>query len=130
MIVNITQHSALTLQEQIIVQVRGMILSGQLEVGAPLPSIRTLALQLKVAINTVQKAYEQLLAEKLIYARVGRGCFVAPLEGSDKTLMAENRFSEHLQQVCEEGKREGLSKKDIQRIFNELQHNGGPRCLK
>lgn len=120
MLLNISQHSALTLQEQIIGQVRALILSGELSPDAPLPSIRALAQQLRVGINTVQRAYEQLLREELIYARPGKGFFAAPLDAGDKAAYARERFAASLEALVAEALQEGLNEKDLKQLFSRL----------
>lgn len=62
---------------QIVDGVRRMIASGELPVGAALPSVRGLAQQLTVNPNTVAKAYNELTAEGWLDARAGLGLFVA-----------------------------------------------------
>jgi GntR family transcriptional regulator len=62
---------------QIVDGVRRMIASGELPVGAALPSVRGLAQQLTVNPNTVAKAYSELTAEGWLDARAGLGLFVA-----------------------------------------------------
>lgn len=62
---------------QIVDGVRRMIASGELPVGAALPSVRGLAQQLTVNPNTVAKAYNELTTEGWLDARAGLGLFVA-----------------------------------------------------
>jgi GntR family transcriptional regulator len=82
-----TRRAALMLQiatgdprpinRQIVDGVRRLIASGELAVGAALPSVRGLAQQLTVNPNTVAKAYSELSAEGWLDARAGLGLFVA-----------------------------------------------------
>jgi GntR family transcriptional regulator len=120
MLLNISQHSTLTLQEQIIGQVRARILSGDLEPETSLPSIRALSQQLRVGINTVQRAYDELLREGLIYARAGKGFFVAPLGAKDKSDYAKERFAAALHGLISEAQQEGLSRKDLKQTFTQI----------
>lgn len=120
MLLNISQHSSLTLQEQIIGQLRARILSGELTPDTPLSSIRALAQQLRVGINTVQRAYDQLLHEELIYVRAGKGYFVAPLADQDKAAYARERFAVALQGLIGDALREGLSRRDLKQVFTQL----------
>lgn len=120
MLLNISPHSSLTLQEQIIGQIRARILSGELAADAPLPSIRALAQQLRVGINTVQRAYEQLLREELIYARQAKGFFVAPLAAQDKSSYASERFAAALAVLVTEARQQGLRSRDLKQIFTQL----------
>jgi GntR family transcriptional regulator len=120
MLLNISQHSTLTLQEQIIGQVRARVLSGDLVAETPLPSIRALSQQLRVGINTVQRAYDELLREGLIYARAGKGFFVAPLAAKDKSDYAKERFAAALHGLISEAQQEGLSRRDLKQSFTQI----------
>ncbi|UNT93080.1 MULTISPECIES: GntR family transcriptional regulator [Allobaculum] len=66
--------------EQIETQMRSQILSGKLNPGQSVPSMRALAKMLKVSVITVQKAYEDLKQEGLIESAVGRGTVVAQID--------------------------------------------------
>jgi GntR family transcriptional regulator len=120
MLLNISQHSTLTLQEQIIGQIRARILSGDIQPETPLPSIRALSQQLRVGINTVQRAYDQLLREELIYARAGKGYFAAPLNQQDKSAYARDRFAAALHDLITDAQQEGLSRKDLKQTFSQI----------
>jgi GntR family transcriptional regulator len=65
------------INRQIVDGVKRLIASGDLAVGAGLPSVRGLAAQLAVNPNTVAKAYTELTTEGWLDARVGLGLFVA-----------------------------------------------------
>lgn len=124
MLLHISDQSSETLQEQIIGQIRARILSGELAPEFSLPSIRSLAKDLKVSVITVQRAYDQLLQEQLIYSRRGKGFFVATLNQGAKTELAQSRFSEQLATTVAAAKRDGLTAKEIQQIFNEVLQAG------
>ena len=70
-------------------RVVAMILDGSLKEGDPLPSVRTVAAELRVNPLTVLKGYQQLVDEKLVEARRGRGMFVNA--GVQKALLALER---------------------------------------
>jgi GntR family transcriptional regulator len=63
--------------EQIVRQVRAQIIAGDLEEGALLPSIRSLARDLQISVITTKRAYEELEKEGLIDTVGGKGTFVA-----------------------------------------------------
>lgn len=65
------------INRQIVDGVRRLIASGELPVGAGLPSVRGLAQQLTINPNTVAKAYAELTGEGWLDARPGLGLFVA-----------------------------------------------------
>lgn len=119
MLLHISDHSDQSLQQQIIGQIRARILSGDLTAEVALPSIRSLAKDLKVSVITVQRAYDALLVEKLIYSRRGKGFFVALLDDTEKNSQAKNRFAEQLQPLLHFAKEDGLSDKDIKGVFQQ-----------
>lgn len=124
MLLHISEQSSQTLQEQIVGQIRARILSGDLPADYSLPSIRALAKDLRVSVITVQRAYDHLLNEELIYSRRGKGYFVTSLEQSDKSALAQQRFAQQLRSTIETATRDGLSKAEIQKVFNEILQSG------
>lgn len=62
--------------EQIVEKFENLILSGGLEPNAKMPSVRTLAIELSINPNTIQKAYTELERAGYIYSVKGRGNFV------------------------------------------------------
>jgi GntR family transcriptional regulator len=66
-----------SITRQITDGIRMAIASGELQVGAQLPSVRGLAQQLTINPKTVAKAYDELASEGLLNARQGLGLFVA-----------------------------------------------------
>jgi GntR family transcriptional regulator len=66
------------INRQIVDGVRRLIAGGEMEVGAALPSVRGLAMQLSINPNTVAKAYSELTTEGWLESRPGLGVFVAP----------------------------------------------------
>ena len=123
-ILHISDQSSETLQEQIIGQIRARILSGDLPADYSLPSIRALARDLRVSVITVQRAYDHLLNEELIYSRRGKGFFVTSLEQNDKSALAQQRFAQQLRSTIETATRDGLSNAEIQKIFNQILQSG------
>jgi GntR family transcriptional regulator len=61
---------------QLVDQVRSAAASGAVQAGEPLPSVRTLAEELRVNRNTVAKAYAELESQRVIETIAGKGCFV------------------------------------------------------
>lgn len=63
--------------EQIYSQLKAQIIAGALSPGEALPSIRTLAKDLKISVITTKRAYDELESEGFLYTVAGKGCFVA-----------------------------------------------------
>ncbi len=72
----ISNVSGVPIYEQIKRQVKSAILSGELQENEPLPSLRTLAKDLKISVLTVTRAYTELEQEGFVRNIQGRGCFV------------------------------------------------------
>ncbi|WP_442602899.1 GntR family transcriptional regulator [Paenibacillus sp. KN14-4R] len=75
--IQITNDSAEPLYYQIEVQLKALILSGQLAEGTLLPSIRELAQQLSCSVITIRRVYQDLENEGILRTRQGTGTFVA-----------------------------------------------------
>ena len=114
MLIHITDLSNEPLQDQIVRQVRARILSGDLDVGESLPSIRGLAKQLQVSVTTIQRAYESLEREGMIVSRRGKGFFVERLTRSKRAGVARKRMVDRIQPILDAATAEGMSEQEIQ----------------
>ena len=77
------------LYQQVKDSLRRMMLTGLLESDEKLPSVRSLATQLAINPNTIQRAYAELEAEGYIYSVAGRGRFVSAGDGEHLRRIAE-----------------------------------------
>jgi GntR family transcriptional regulator len=125
MLLHISEQSPDTLQTQIIQQLRARILSGDLAADAALPSIRRLAADLKVSVITVQRAYDALLGDGLIYARRGKGFYVAALKQQAKSELAAERLRTQLAQAFRAASADGLNDKTIRAVAEQCLAKGG-----
>ena len=85
--------------EQLYSQIRSAILSGELREGDLLPSIRSLAKDLRISVITTKRAYEELERDGYLYTVAGKGCYVAP---KDTELVREQHLREiesHMRQI-------------------------------
>jgi len=73
----ISNSSDKPIYEQIASQIKQMIMSGELEAGTMLPSMRTLAKELRISVITTKRAYEDLERDGFIYTIIGKGSYVA-----------------------------------------------------
>ncbi|MEH1014163.1 GntR family transcriptional regulator [Micromonospora sp. CPCC 206060] len=76
--VTVSSDSAVPPYEQVRGQLAAMIGDGRLPVGTRLPTVRQLAGQLELAVNTVARAYRELEAAGLVQTRGRHGTVVAP----------------------------------------------------
>ena len=85
----ISNSSPDPIYEQIVRQIKGQIIAGDLSEGEPLPSIRKLAHELQISVITTKRAYEELEKEGLIDTVGGKGTFVA---SQNQEFMREKRM--------------------------------------
>ncbi len=83
-------------------------MSGQLQTGDPIPSMRSLAKSIHVSVITVQKAYEDLQRDGFIETTVGRGSFVAVRNKEFIQEEKQRKAEEHLQEAAEIGRTSGI----------------------
>ena len=82
-------NESLPIYRQLRDRVVAMILEGVLNDGDPLPSVRSVAAEYRLNPLTVLKGYQQLVDERLVEKRRGRGMFVT--EGARRALMKDER---------------------------------------
>ena len=85
----ISNASGKPIYEQIVSQMKGLILAGALDEGQQLPSIRALAGDLRISVITTKRAYAELETQGFIETVQGKGSFVA---GGNKELLREERL--------------------------------------
>ncbi|MFO7939693.1 MAG: GntR family transcriptional regulator [Bacteroidales bacterium] len=83
---------------QIIDQIKFGIASGKLKIGEQLPTVRALAVELKVNLNTVAKAYRELEIQNILETHQGTGTFIGKVE----VLISEKEKGKKLQEICQE----------------------------
>ena len=106
--------------DQITRQIKGHILSGVLQEGEALPSMRALARDLRISVITTKRAYEELERDGFICTVAGKGSFVAQ---QDLELAKESNLREieaHLQAAVELGRQIELTVDDLQNILKVL----------
>jgi GntR family transcriptional regulator len=87
----LSNSSGVPLYEQIKAQVRAAVYGGDLAVGDRLPSLRQLAADLRVSLMTVTRAYNDLVAEKLVTNEHGRGFTVLDVDAGSAREATRNR---------------------------------------
>ena len=85
----ISNSSPDPIYEQVTRQIKSQIISGDLNPGDALPSIRKLARELQISVITTKRAYEELEKEGFINTVGGKGCFVAM---QNKELLKEKKM--------------------------------------
>ena len=90
--------SGVPFYRQIIDQIRYGVAAGSLNVGEQLPTVRSLAVDLKVNLNTVSKAYRELEIQNILETQQGTGTFI----GSMKVQLSDNERQTKLAGICTE----------------------------
>ena len=82
--IQLNYRDARPIYEQVRDGLRHLVVTGALQAGDKLPSVRELASSLAINPNTIQRAYESLEAEGYVYSIPGKGSFAAPRTGVDE----------------------------------------------
>lgn len=104
----ISSNTSKPIYEQITSQMKAMIMSGELQTGDPIPSMRALAKSLHISVITVQKAYEDLHRDGFIETTVGRGSFVSAQNKDFFQEEQQRRAEEHLQEAADIARSGGI----------------------
>lgn len=102
---------------QIYTQIKNQIINGSIKENDLLPSIRTLAKDLKISFITTKRAYDELENEGYIYTIPGKGCYVNRL--NSELLKEENlkKIEKHIEEIKFLSSAIGLSKKELNEMI-------------
>ena len=113
-------RSGLPIYTQIVNQVQAQVVSGELEPGDQLPTVRALAEDLRVNFNTVARAYRLLDEERIISTQQGRGTYITEIP---PPKVSERLRKEMLETLAEryigEAMRLDFSKSEIKQMVSE-----------
>ena len=113
----ISNDSDKPIYEQITSQIKNQIMQGVLREGDALPSMRTLAKELRISVITTKRAYEELEREGFITTVVGKGSFI---KAADMRLLREEnlkRIEEHFQEAIRIASESGVTRQELEEIF-------------
>ena len=121
MYIRIERGVSTPISRQIAEQIRAQCLAGMLAPGQCLPSVRQLAKELVVNVNTVVRVYERLAAEGLVEMRHGEGTFVLQSSGA-KVVAAglrqqREQFSRDFQAAVRRGLLLGVTVPEMRRML-------------
>ena len=108
--------------EQIVERFQMLILKGVMKPDTKMPSVRSLAADLSINPNTIQKAYAALEQQGYIYPVKGRGNFVS----GNIDFMDEKKknYMEKVKEVLKEGIQMGIRKEEYETLIAELYKEG------
>lgn len=119
----VSNKSNVPIYQQLNDQMIAQILSGELESNSLLPSIRTMAKELRVSVITIKKTWEELEKKGYIYTVAGKGSYVNENTVSElnkkKMNMVKDMFNNNIKQC----KQLSISKSEIIKIVSEIYDN-------
>lgn len=118
--IQINEHSTQPLYAQIESQLRSLIVSGQIEEGTLLPSIREFAGSLSCSVITVRRVYQDLENEGLLRTKQGTGTFVARVGTDERDGYRLSEVNEVLETAVDKGKSLQYSQDELKKLFLEM----------
>ena len=116
----ITNSSGLQIFEQIENAIKEAIFSNELKEGEMLPSVRSLANELKISFLTVKRAYDELEKAGFIKTVQGKGSYVSP---KNLDLIKEEKLKEiqdYIEKIYEVSKLSNISKEEVSELFKMI----------
>lgn len=118
--ITINLESGVPIYMQLVDRIKQMVVSGQLQPGQQLPTIRQLATDLRINYNTVGRAYLILDQEGVISTQQGRGTYVASRLGEGQVQkLRMGKLRSMFGQVIREAHALGYSREEIEQIVEE-----------
>ncbi len=120
MIIRIERGSSIPISRQIADQVRAGCLSGALEVGHRMPSVRELAKELGVNQNTVLRVYERLTNEGLLERIQGDGTYVRDQGTAGRRKLQQKQIADELTALFRRAQMLGLSWDEVTQLVGKV----------
>ena len=124
MTIIINNKSGIPIYEQIYTQIKNAIINDSFKEDDPLPSIRSLAKDLRISVITTKRAYDELEKDGFIYTVAGKGCFVA---AKNVELLRENNLKlieDHLSESIQLARSCNLSVDGLKQMIDVLSEEG------
>ena len=109
----ISNSSSVPIYEQIKNAIINQIMNGDLEEDEALPSIRSLASDIKISVMTIKKAYDELESEGYIVSIQVKGTFLAPKNTELAREQAQKDIEDNIQKAIDIANRFNITKKEI-----------------
>lgn len=113
-------HSGLPIYTQVVNQIQSQLVNGILKPGDQLPTVRSLASELRVNFNTVARAYRILDEARIISTQQGRGTFITEIPPPEVTeKLRKESLSELTQRYIGEAYRLGFSEREVSQMVRD-----------
>ena len=129
MTILIDNRSGVPIYDQIFTQIKNQILSGALAENEALPSIRSLAKDLRISVITTKRAYDELERDGYIHTVAGKGCYVAPLDSGRVREDCLRRIEEQMRKALELAHSCGVSTEELVEMLRAMEEeNENGKC--
>ncbi|MEP6478945.1 MAG: GntR family transcriptional regulator [Rhodoglobus sp.] len=115
----LSSSSGVPIYEQIKSQIRSAVYGGDLQVGEQLPSLRQLAADLRVSLITVTRAYNDLVAERVVINEHGRGFIVVAVDLASARAALAARLDSAITELAAAARGARISRADLNVLLDE-----------
>ena len=120
MLIKLDPRSGEPIYHQVSEQIRQLVAAGQLQPEAQLPTVRQLAVELRVNPNTIARAYTQLAEEGVISTQQGRGTYVLDRPPpADQRKLRREKLLAYLDKFLHELERLGYGPDEVDKAWND-----------
>jgi GntR family transcriptional regulator len=127
---SLDQANGIPVYRQIIRQIEHAVLSGRLKTGDKLPTIRSLAVALKINPNTIAKAYGELEIRGILTTQVGSGTYISDKKPDDDEAALNGKIREALGRFLQEMRGLGVEKTEALRLIEGFNEGKDEDCSK
>lgn len=121
--INIDYHSKKPIYEQIIEEIKLLVIKGHLSPGDSIPSVRKMAQTLNVTPSTVAKAYQEMERQKVIETIRAKGTFISTTPNIEPNEEELEKIRRKIQSEIIELKRMNYSEEDVVKLIEEIYHS-------
>ncbi|MGZ7443331.1 GntR family transcriptional regulator [Paenibacillus sp. TH7-28] len=118
--IQLNEESGAPLYHQIETQLKSLIISGQIEEGTLLPSIREFAGSLNCSVITVRRVYQDLENEGLLRTKQGTGTFVAKVDAQERGEYRKTVVQQAIAAAVDTGKSMNFGEEELKRLFLQV----------
>jgi DNA-binding transcriptional regulator YhcF (GntR family) len=120
-------QSGVPVYRQIIDQVQGGIASGSLTAGEQLPTVRQVAVDLAINLNTVLRAYRELEIRGVLETQQGTGTFISNKKVEQDTVERERKLMQLVSEFVSRAGAQGFSVQELVKVLQDQRSEGKPR---
>jgi GntR family transcriptional regulator len=118
--IKINDNSPVPIYQQIVNAIHHAILAGIYKPDHRLPSIRDLAVEIKVNPNTIAKAYQEMASEDIIYFKRGQGAYVSPRSTKELHEEAKVEIIKRIKEIISVAQSMGMSNTQVKELFIQV----------